>query len=381
MIRTVIKVLRSALPLATCVLALAALTSCVQLSLQNADSIADEATVSFSIDWSAAEQALSEAESSAAAPQSSAAAPQSSRLSLPDSVKIALNHISDPARYLFTVDSRGAFPDTTARTASFGDYILLAYTTEGDDYSLSGLEGFPEKLSASIRGFKATVKDLPNDELSSLRDGSLLDFNASYRFIRTPSEPLYTAFENVVVSDTRENAYRIMMTPLMQRIIFAVTLHSEEGISIRKVVAEVSGVPASVSLLSGETSEDDIARVIFQMTPGESGEYTAEVLVPGLFPSGNVKLNSGPGIFRLAITATKGGETKVLRPAINIGDIITSAGLMETIPSTGGQKIARTFARLDVPGQLTVDSDSFTSGSLGEGVEGWFDSGKLDVEI
>lgn len=335
-----------------------ALTSCVRLSLQTSDSTADEAPVSFKIDWKGAEAS-----------------------SRPDSVRIAMNQTLDAVRYFYSVDSEGAFPDTTARMASFGNYLILAFTTEGEDYSITGLEGYPENATASMREFSAAVKDLPTDELNALRDDSTLDFNASYRFIRTPSAPLYTSTLRESVSDTKANEYRMEMAPLLLDATFRVGIDAEDGISVDKVVAEVSGVPASVSILSGETSLEDIARVIFQMSPSENGNYEATVLVPGLYPSENTKLTSGPGIFRLAVTATKNGVTKVLRPAINIGDIITSASIMQTVPSSGGQKLSRTVAEIEIPGPLKLDGESFTSGSLGEGVEGWFDSGKFDVEI
>lgn len=344
--------------IAPVLIAIWALSSCIRISLQTSDSTSDKAPVSFKIDWNGID------------------AP-----SRPDSVKIAMNQTLDAVRYFYTVDSEGAFPDTTARMASFGNYLILAFTTEGEDYTVSGLEGYPENVTVSMRDFLATVKDLPTEELNAMRDDSSLDFNASYRFIRTPSSPLYAATLRESVSDTKANEYGLVMTPLLLSATFRVGIAAEDGVSVDKVVAEVSGVPASVSILSGETSLEDIARVIFLMSAGENGEYEATVLVPGLYPSENTKLTSGPGIFRLALTATKDGVTKVLRPAINIGDIITSASIMQTVSSSGGQKLSRTSAEIEIPGPLTVDGESFTSGSLGEGVEGWFDSGSVDVEI
>ena len=375
-------------------------SSCVRLELKTADDGSDEAEISFIADWGGV-----------------------SEIEYPDSVFIAMNKVSDVLKYAFETDRTGAFfPDDTGgeepsaaeteaggaetdgetadgetadggeepsaaepaddvvhRYAAYGDYVVLAYACDRNDYILTGPENFLNDKSLSVRDFRATVRELPDDELDGLRDGSALDFNAAYRFIRTP-EPLWAAALRTEVSDTRENVCRLPMLPMQVEVTVTVGIDADSGITIGSVVAELSGVPATFSLLTGEVDESDLARVIFRMSESSAGVYEGTAAVPGLFPSVNVSLCTGPGILRLAVTAEKDGVKKVLHPAVNVGDLITSASLMERVPGSDGYRAAKRSARLEVGTRLHVSAGSFTGGG-GDGVEKWFDSDAVDVEI
>ena len=167
---------------------------------------------------------------------------------------------------------------------------------------------------------------------------------------------------------------------MQQKITVAVKITPEEDVRIISVTAELSGVPASFALLTGEVSEKDIARVIFSMSRSEYG-YEGTVAVPGLLPSENSSLRTGPGILRLSVTAARGNETKILYPAMNIGDKIVSASLMTSVPGSDGRRIAKREARLEISDELRIGAENFSSEGGGDGVEAWFDSGVIDVEI
>ena len=311
--------------------------SCVRLDLKTADDTSDEAEIGFDIAWD-----------------------KVSGTALPDSVYIAMNKVSDILKYSYETDSKGAFlPYTIEKDdtvvahreyAEYGHYVMLAYHCDKDNYTLSGAQRFMKDKTISVRDFKATVKDLPEEELTAMRGDSKIDFNSAYRFIRTPG-PVWAASRKDDISDTRENTFRFFMEPLQQKLTFAVKLVPENGVSIISVTAELSGVPATFSLLTG------------------------------ILPSANSSLRTGPGILRLNITARKDGVTKVLYPAINIGNKITSASLMESVPGSDGRRIAKKEARLELSEALTIGADSFSSEGGNDGVKDWFDSGYIDIEV
>ncbi len=378
---------------AVCLFAAFAL-SCVRLELKTADDSSDEAEIFFTTDWGGA-----------------------SEIEWPDSVFIAMNKVSDVLKYTFETDPTGAFfadgtevdgtsdgetldgsadedgtgidgseDDSTGddggvhKYAAYGNYVVLAYTCDKNDYALSGPDSFMDDKSLSVRDFQATVKDLPTDELEVLKDGSALDFNAAYRFIRMP-KPLWAAVQRTEVSDTRENVCLLQMKPVQMEVTIAVKIEADSGIGIRSVVAELSGVPATFSLLTGEVDDSDLTRVIFRMEASENGEYEGVAAVPGLFPSGNASLCTGPGILRLSVTAVKDGVKKVLHPAVNIGTLITSASLMERVSGSDGYRAAKRSAKLEVGTRLRIGAESFSGGDGGDGVGKWFDSDGIDVEI
>lgn len=340
--------------------------SCVRLDLKTAEDTSDEAEIGFDIAWD-----------------------KVSGTALPDSVYIAMNKVSDILKYSYETDSKGAFlPYTIEKEdtvvthreyAEYGHYVMLAYHCDKDNYTLSGAQRFMKDKTISVRDFKATVKDLPEEELTAMRGDSKIDFNSAYRFIRTPG-PVWAASRKDDISDTRENTFRFFMEPLQQKLTFAVKLVPENGVSIISVTAELSGVPATFSVLTGEVEENDLARVIFALKKSSYG-YEGTTAVPGILPSANSSLRTGPGILRLNITARKDGVTKVLYPAINIGNKITSASLMESVPGSDGRRIAKKEARLELSESLTIGADSFSSEGGNDGVKDWFDSGYIDIEV
>ncbi len=334
------------------------LCSCVRLELRTSDDASDRAKVAFHLDWG-----------------------NVSEVERPESAYIALNSLTDGIHYLFETDADGGYLPESAHDSSalYGNYVMLAYSCDSENYILSGPERFLDDKSLSVRDFRATVKELPAEELSALKDGSTLDFNAAYRFIRTP-EPLWCASLKGEVSDTRENVYDFSMMPMQIGLTLSVVVEAESGITISSVVAELSGIPATFSLLTGEADETDLARVIFRMG-ASAGGYEGSFAVPGLFPSENVSLSTGPGILRLSVTAEKDGVKKVLHPAINIGNRITSAALMEHVPGSDGYRIAKRSARIEIDRPLRVGAGSFSGADGGYGVEKWFDSDVVDVEI
>lgn len=339
--------------LACCII----VSSCVMLDLKTAET-SDASKIEFAVEWGGV-----------------------SEVERPDTVFTAMNHLPDAIRYAFELDASGNYlPDNDHdSSAVYGNYIILAYTRDRENYDFSGPDAFMSDPKVSMLDFKVRLKDLPKDELDGLRQGSRFDLNAAYRFVRH-SAPLWCASQKGDVSDTRENLFNFTMRQMLQDITFTVDLVPEAGVDIVSVVAEISGVPTGFNLLTGAVDMEDMARVVFRMS--QSGErYEGTVGVPGLFPSENVNLYSGPGIMCLAVTAEKDGARKVLRPAINIGDLITSASLMERIPGTDGYRISRSSAVLEVPVPLTIGAGSFRSSDSGGSVEGWFDSDNIDVEI
>ena len=130
--------------------------SCVRLDLKTADDTSDEAEIGFDIAWD-----------------------KVSGTALPDSVYIAMNKVSDILKYSYETDSKGAFlpytieKDDTVVThreyAEYGHYVMLAYHCDKDNYTLSGAQRFMKDKTISVRDFKATVKDLPEEELTAMR--------------------------------------------------------------------------------------------------------------------------------------------------------------------------------------------------------------------
>ena len=73
--------------------------------------------------------------------------------------------------------------------------------------------------------------------------------------------------------------------------------------------------------------------------------------------------------------------SRILYPAVNIGDKIVELSLLETIPGTDRRRIARRQVRIELDEKLEINSDSFSGSGGDNGVTDWFDSGVIDVEV
>ena len=114
---------------------------------------------------------------------------------------------------------------------------------------------------------------------------------------------------------------------------------------------------------------------------GQTVLYEGEVNVLGLFPGKDDSFITGPGILQLSIQARSGEYERLFHAGINLKGTITRAGLMNALPGETGFRVAREEAVLTVEALLKIKNNQIEPGGDGQGVEVWFDSDKIDVEV
>lgn len=295
----------------------------------------------------------------------------------PAAASIAMTGTSVGNRNIFRTGDDGRYPENgdTLRL-SRGEYMFLAYS--GDEaVEFPAEEDFLNGRIA-LKSLPAVIRELPDSELKGFREGSAIDFNAPYKFIRSP-EFLMCGSLRKTLESARTDECRIIMDNLLVELTFKVNIMTDDGVSVRSVTAELSGVPDRLCLSNGVSDTDNLSRVIFTMEKSGSS-YLGKVRAAGLFPSALDGLKTGPGIFRLAISAESDGVSRMFYPAVNLSGEIRSRGIMKEVPGEG-YRAALKKAEISIGNPLRISSDSF-SGEGTEGLEDWYDSGiYFDVEI
>ncbi len=294
-----------------------------------------------------------------------------------DSVYVLMNRATDGIRYLYAESAGAEFQDTVA---VFGHYVALAYSYDTKDYEVPQRQGFLTGPEVYIRDFTAQAATLPAGDVEAIRGGSSLDFNAAYRFISLPSQ-IYSASGLETVSDTEANRFSFKLSPLLADLTVEFTVRAGTSVTINSVAAELSGVPASINLRDGSTSADDIARLITSAQRQDSGSCSAGFLITGIYPPESDALTTGPGILRLCINATCSGVSKTLHPAVNLRKEIVDAKIMTSFDENGRYVTRSRKVKIRIAEELVITSANFSPGGEGDGVERWFDSDFVDVEL
>ena len=346
----------------------ACLVSCVMLEPRIVPEDSPEsASISFSVEW----------------PEG--VSPQ-------DTVYVAMNAVNttdteeEPVKYGYRLNPKGEFYSGTTEEhiVKFGNYIFLAFTCDDDAVKIDWPSDFISESDIPLKDFSAGLLKLSEEELSPLMPQGAKDFNTDIPYLRQP-EAFCFALGKCQVSDTVAHDFTINLTSLVLNLNLRVNILTEEGVTLNEVVGELSGIPSSVSLFAGTVEQKDLGRVIFPMSASsdpDDSTYSASFNILGIFPPESSKLYFGSGILRLRVSASYGEKTKYLYPAINLYDLIVSAGLMSPAQNGRGYKITKEQATLDIPVTLVIGKGSFVSEGDSEGVDSWFDSEEtIEVEV
>ena len=350
------------------ILIAACLVSCVMLEPKVIDEDSPEsAAISFSVIW-----------------------PEG--VCLQDTVYVAMNAVNgldneeEPEKYGYRLNPQGEFysKEGEEHIVKFGNYIFLACTCDNNAVKIDWPSNFISESDIPLENFSARLLNLSDDELSQLIPQGVKDFNTNVPYLHQP-EAFCFALGKCQVSDTVANSFTLTLTSLVLNLNLNVNILTEEGVTLNEVVGELSGIPSSISLFSGTVEQKEIGRVIFPMSPSSNTEgcnYSASFNILGIFPPESSGLYFGNGILRLRVSASYGNETKYLYPAINLYDLIVSAGLMSPALNGVGYKISKEKATLDIPNSLVIGKGAFSSEGESEGVDSWFDSEEtIEVEV
>lgn len=333
----------------------------------------------------------------------------------PEAYYIAMSRIVNEVHYTYVVGRQGdqlveeGLPDADDSSADNGneeagrvpvavldgDYYAIAFGKDDKGYRITDYGGseifgdFEKDNSLGMKNLYASLPVSAIEDVSQQYGFSLVDFNPSFKIVSGAS-PLYLSIKKATLN-SGSNPTEIVFEPKDRTINlrFRVNLDVDETVEIKQLLAEISGVPSKVQLMSGIITEDNLGKVYFEMKPvdhaaGNVQTYEGQVRVLGLFASRYSSYMSGAGILRLYVLASAGdGESAVERrfyAGINLKNIIENGRLMLRTEDGMGYRAAKSEAVLDVPAKLVVKKDQVVSGG-GDALEEWMTGDDIDAEV
>lgn len=261
---------------------------------------------------------------------------------------------SDGGRYRF-----GATVDSFALALKEGEYRFMAINddvwhasqvqsanNDAYDYRFDNIAGYVgDSLEMSV-GFSDLKFSYTLRKCTDARMGdnglawSMLASDAYY--IPSDVAPVYFAQNGVGKSNQdvtisiepgANTKVNLVMDKLTQDITFSFPIAVDASVTIKKALAEVSGVCSSITLATGVVHDDSTCNVLFEMEQKMLSETVCEctgtISVLGLLanPAGAAVID-GEGILRIRVDAVRGGQSKVLYAVANIHNLINEANLL-----------------------------------------------------
>ena len=351
--------------------------ACTSVEMGPDVDIPDSAQVAFSVNWP---EDMAESEK-------------------PDRMYLIMSRIINTVHYVYETDASGEILDTwpsqdvsqdvdamSIQVEDFpnGDYYMMLFNDISASYKVDSLDRFASDKSISMRALVARAAKMTDEEADEAFGHERPDFNPSFPYIKCGG-PLYIDVKKQSIYPDGGADVSFDMSSLTQALTFRLKVQSDEDIEISKLSAEISGVPASVELMSGKVRNDTTCRVIFDFeengTEGGYKLYEGKINTFGLFPGENEDYITGPGILQIAVVARCEGYEKLFHASINMIRPISAAGLMETLSDGSGYRISRSEAELDVDAVLHITREQVIPGEDGQGIEIWFEKENIDVEL
>lgn len=318
------------------------------------------------------------------------------RNEVPKDMTLAMSRIYHAVHFSCTIDSLGAMTSALRDTAMVacdtltgltmpnGEYYVLAFNDSPDAYDLSGYQKFITDNSASMREMCISAYGYSAQEKDGLTEG-MADFNPSQDYIKE-MKPLWLDMQKVNIHPDIDTSVTIDPVPITQEITFRIKIESEEGVEIEQVKADISGVPQSVRLMTGQICDSLTCRVPFVMHEAgiqdSTTTYEGKVCVLGIFPSPDQTFITGPGIFHIIVKAKAKGFERTLRASINLKQAITDAGLVENVSQSERlYRIGVPEAVIDIDKKLRIEENQIVLDGDGKGVEVWIEKEDLEYEI
>lgn len=274
-----------------------------------------------------------------------------------------------------TEEEAGTVPERSIFTVNDGDYYMISFGSNGN-YEISDIEAFRDN-SVGMKNLYAVLPALDDAGVSELYDDFSADFNPSYPVISS-ANPLFLSIRKVSLN-TGQVPVEVVFAPeeLTVNMRFKVRINVEDGVDVRRVLAEISGIPSSVQLMSGIVDNKDLCKVAIKLSlTGKSGNqliFEGSARTLGIFTSDNTASISGPGILRLYISASSasGEKNKSLYAGFNLKTLVEEASVMLETENSSGYRAVKDNVLFEMP-DLIVNYEKVIGGK-DDAVGEWFE--------
>lgn len=257
---------------------------------------------------------------------------------------------------------------------------------------IPGLTDFEASTAVSYNELKFSLPDRDIKTLKELKqeDGTYLqwvDLNPGYPYVENLLPVYYEVKKNVTINSGTTLELSFSPQRLTQHFVIPFQLMVEEGVTITRAIAEISGVVKECSLSNGTFSLDadgkNTGRIVFlpQLVSNDQNvwKYEGSFDVFGLVPSISDAYSVGPGILQLVIYAEAEGKSKIFRTSKNLYKELSEVSLVNYVEELDKYQADLHEVRLQTNFKFSITREQVTADTE-DGVLNW-DENEIEGEL
>lgn len=273
-----------------------------------------------------------------------------------------------------------------------GEYIFCTLSALQEGVEIPGLTDFEASTAVSYNELKFSLPDRDIKTLKELKqdDGTYLqwvDLNPGYPYVENLLPVYYEVKKNVTINSGTTLELSFSPQRLTQHFVIPFQLAVEEGVTITRAIAEISGVVKECNLSNGTFSLDadgkNTGRIVFlpQLVSNDENvwKYEGSFDVFGLVPGISDAYSVGPGILQLVIYAEAEGKTKIFRTSKNLYKELSEVSLVNYVEELDKYQADLHEVRLQTNFKFSITREQVTADTE-DGVLNW-DENEIEGEL
>jgi len=184
-----------------------------------------------------------------------------------------------------------------------GEYeALFMCSTPQDAYQVENKDTFLDESESSLGVLTARTPSMSHADFV-LKFAECTPILVEYYDILHPVAPLYigTVRQQLQANGTVQNL-SFKPRPVFQKVTFRITITpGDNTMEPTRVVANLTGTPLRVQMLSGNVDASELGQTAFELTHVEGDVWEGTVQILGIKVSEDAELAVGPGIMRLYV--------------------------------------------------------------------------------
>lgn len=273
-----------------------------------------------------------------------------------------------------------------------GEYIFCTLTALQEGVEIPGLAEFETNTSVAYNDLTLSLPERDVTKLKELKqeDDTYLqwvDLNPGYPYVENIQPVYYDVKKNITINSGTTLELAFSPQRLTQHFVIPFQLTTEEGVTITRAIAEISGVVKECSVSNGTfslgTDGKDTGRILFlpQLVSNEGNvwQFEGSFDVFGLVSSLSDTYTVGPGILQLAIYAEADGKTKIFRTSKNLYQELSAVSLVKYVEELDKYQADVHDVRLQTDFKFRITREQVISDTE-DGVLNW-DENEIEDEL
>jgi len=297
----------------------------------------------------------------------------------PDSLTLIFDRLSDSSKVFIKVCSE----DTAHSNVVLpnGEWICTVLNEKVQGMTLYGLDEFMAKDSCSMKAITARADTISYSELTGIR--GYIDTNPGMPYYREIKGNV-SGFGRVQVNGVSNNKLILPLKDLAVKAVFNLNVKIEEGVTVERMIGEVSGVPGIISLMDKEVVASSKGKTLFGVYPdgADGSRWNGSVKIAGIIPPVSSDRIIGDGILILRIYVLNEGERMVYVAAMNLKSLLDNKTILIPTDRSGIYHCSESVSYVfDIPSTLWLTPAGIRPCDDGLGMNEWVNGEKIGKEL